>query len=364
MSGIKIETGSNSQIRPYKLGSQVELMFQTDDAAASLLGASMDLGIYDIFDNQIDLLQAVRVSPVDNLYVATYTIPFSLSDSYNSLNDDTTNLDNSLFYLKDKWIFTNGDFVEFPFHVHKKYDQPVSDNMEYFLRIDPRLKALDGSVYDNDDIHFTSTLTPYYSSVQAVRDTFPLIFDGYDNFAIAREIIAQSRYVDYHMRPNSEYVRNDNTERLMNAISGFVTNYTAKGLLVTLLSTTSEEKMLDTFKISRSTSGKDVLDLLDEYIKKYSNIIWAGGKDTPFISKMFQKGLYDPNRPSSARASLDTSGWYPWVNQTTKAFLVNIDGNNVEVRGERTISFRTAGSSYSGFGGGLDAGDVGYLAGI
>ena len=364
MSGIQIDTGENTKDRPYKIGAHIELMFQTDTAAADVIGNTITVEINDAYDNLIDTLQAIRISPIDGLYVIEYVIPFLLSTFYNPLKADESKQDPTLFYLKDKWIFPDLSFVEFPFTVSRAYDQPVSDNMEYFLRLDPRLLAQDGSTVDNTVVHFTSQLVPYYSSVQAVRDTFIEAFKGYDNFAIARKIVAHSQLVDYHMKPDFGYIKPDNQGRLTNAITGFVTNYVAKDLLSTILSTTSEEKMLDTFKISRTTANKDVISVLDAHIRAFSLIIWAGGKDTPFISKTYQKGLYDPNRTQANRANLDTSGWYPWVNTSSSNYIVNIDGSNVEVRGERTISFTSGIAPYNGYGGGLDGGDVGYLSRI
>jgi arylsulfatase len=99
---------------------------------------------------------------------------------------------------------------------------------------------------------------------------------------------------------------------------------------------------------------------LEEQAYKFSLFIYAGGKDTPFVAKMFQKGRMDPNRPNLSRAEFDNTGWFPWLNSSFNAFTMNIDGNDVEIRGERGIQYSYIMSRYLN----SDLGDVGYLSGI
>jgi hypothetical protein len=107
-----------------------------------------------------------------------------------------------------------------------------------------------------------------------------------------------------------------------------------------LLNINAESKEIDMLKYSKNSGDPErALENMDKLIEKYSCIIWAGGKDTPFVTKTFTKGIWDPNRTEANRVGLDTSDPYPYVNSTTKNSVVQINGNNVELRGTRTVSF-------------------------
>jgi hypothetical protein len=138
------------------------------------------------------------------------------------------------------------------------------------------------------------------------------------------------------MRPNTIY----HQEQFDFAVRMYVKYFIAKQHLTFLLNINAESKELDMLKYSRNSNDPArILESMEALITKYSYIILAGGNDTPFIPKTFTKGIADPNRPDANRATLDVSDPYPWVNTSTGSAVVNINGNKVELRGSRTVTF-------------------------
>lgn len=355
MSGMLINTGTDSGVIPYRIGSLLDLVFQTDDASALVIGPTLNVQILDIFDNLIDTVVASQADDGQPVYITEYTIPFSITTSYNVGNVDTSSFRQDLYYLKDKWILPAGATLEFPFQVSKVQAQVVTDNAEYIVEM-TGIEAADGYIMDSASVHFTSHITPFLCTVQSVVDTFRSAMDTWDPFIIAREIFQWSKHVKYHIEPDL-ITRQDSYDA---AAYQYITHIVAKEILQGTLVTGTEEKALDTFKVSRTVNPEAFLKELEDHAAEFIKILYAGGRDTPFVTARFQKGLYDPNRPNVGRSQLDTSGWYPYVNMTSNSTLVEVDGSMVEVRGERSIGFGSIYNPYYAW----DKGDAGYLARI
>ena len=344
MYALKLSDGNTNSPVPgspvYNIGDIVDLTLMLDGADADTLGQTIPVVILDVFDNVIANLTAERVG---DFYYTNWKVPFSLPSLYNPTKLTDTSLLGGLYYLKDKWIFTtDNSSMSFNFNVSINMLSPVSDNCQYTIQIDTPVTIYDSiesaeiSIEEELRIDFTSPLSPAYCTVREVRDTFQEIFGTIDSWTIIREILMTSLHVDLHMAPNKIY-----HQAQFDLAKKLYTKYqVAHTMLNSLLNFNDEEKTLDAMTIKKKSGDPDrMLSNLEDLTYKYAKIIWAGGNDTPFIAKTFVKGLYDPNRVNANRLGLDTSDPYPWVNQTTNNALVEINGNMVELRGTRTLTF-------------------------
>lgn len=326
----KIEDG----ITIYKIGATVDLMLQLDPDDALLAGEALTVQIKDYFDNIIATVTANLVG--DDLYVAEWKIPVNLHDFYNTNTEDETDLDLSVYHLKDVWVFPNATQLEFPFFVSRTgQERAAEDNSLYIITID---NVNNSGIYEQ--VQFTSVIPQYYATVEDVISLSGSL--SISNFDVARKIMHLSENVDLHMKPNVIA----NQAAYDSAVRCYVTAQAAIDLLGRDLGLEGESKKLDTFQITKQYGpGGLGIDLKDKR-DKCALIIWAGGLDTPFKPRIFQKGLYDPNRPNYSRANLDISDNKPWVSVTTKPMLaLDSDGRTIELRGVRTISLPSSGKN-------------------
>jgi hypothetical protein len=315
----------------YDLGDTVEFILRVSDDKAHLLEDTIVVEIKDRYDNSIDTIIATKI---DTIFVAEYTIPFDLKLKYNITSDlETDYLD--YFYLKDKWILL-GSELEFGFRVIRNLESPTVNNSKITLNLDGILDT-NGNSIDATEIEFTTNLDPYYSDVDSVKSVYRDQLGSVSVFDIAKDIIEWSQSIDYFMKPD---VIIDQT-RYDNAVSNYVTYKVAISYLSLSMNIQSEMKKLDLFEVSRqSGDASRAINKLEEKARFYENIIYAGGLDTPFTTRTFVKGLRDPNRPNVSRATLYTSDLYPYVNMTTDSTIIELNGQDVEIRGVRTIGFR------------------------
>jgi hypothetical protein len=233
--------------------------------------------------------------------------------------------------MKDVWIFKDATQIEYPFFVSRSVLEQVVKNDSLFTVIIDNLN--DTGMYQ--EISFASQISKFYASVDDVIAVSPQSIDTLNVYSIAREIMLVSDYVDLHMKPDRIYYQ----EAFDSAVRCYVRYQAALNLLGDEAKLTSETKQLDTFQVQRSYDMRSYLGGIEDKAYKCALIIWAGGLDTPFKTKTFQKGLYDPNRPNVSRANLDITGTEPWVNRTTRSTLISdASGQTVELRGIRTIS--------------------------
>lgn len=345
---------NNSNETPnYCLGDLIEFIFKPDQDTLLLLGQTLNVDIVDYFNNTITTLEAVRLN---DIFIAEYTIPTDLYRSYNVSGGDETKLDPSIFLLYDRWYIDINTYINFPFTVNRKVESVDEDNCVIEIFLDD-LQDVDGNSLQKTVFAFTTKLNPYYATVQNVRDTNRDLLSNYDDFSIARQIINMSKVVKWHMKPDTIYYK----DSFDHAVRNYVRIKSAIGLLLSDIQNNEEEKQIDTFRYRVSTAmPKDLLDPLEEQAYKYSLFILAGGKDTPYVSKPFEKGIYDPNRPNATRAEFANIGFFPYLNSNIGSTVIQIDGNDVEVRGERLVSYKYITNQYLSF----DYGDVGYLAKI
>lgn len=345
---------NNSNTTPnYSLGDLIEFIFKPDQDTLQLLGQTVTVDIVDYFNNQITTLEAVRLN---DIFVAEYTIPTDIYKSYNISGGDETTLDPNVFILYDRWYIDINNYIDFPFTVNRKIEAVDEDNCVIEVFLDD-LNDTENNKLQKTVFAFTTKLYPYYASVQDVRDTSRDILSNYDDFTIARQIINMSKVVDWHMAPSTIYYK----QAFDHAVKNYVRIKSAIGLLLSDIQTNEEEKQIDTFRYKITTAmPKDLLDPLEEQAYKYSLFILAGGKDTPYVSKTFEKGIFDPNRPNATRAEFANIGFFPYLNANTGSTVIQIDGSNVEVRGERLVAYKYITNQYLSF----DYGDVGYLARI
>lgn len=339
----------------YTLGDTVELILKVDQQLISTIGDTINLQVVDIFDNVIiPNLTGVRLN---DIYVAEFSIPLNIATYYNINKVDESQYDSRLFYLKDEWTVGVNAKLSFDFTVSKTLESATEDNCIIEIFLDGICSADGSSTLNKSMVMFGTKFTPYYCSVIDVKDLYRDLLSSYDDFIVARHIINVSSIIDSHMKPDTIY----RPETYNSAIRNFTKYKVAQQLLLSVIQTNEEEKWIDTFRYRKSTaSPQAVLDKLESEANKYALVIWAGGNDTPFISKTFTKGLFDPNRPSVSRSRLDTRGWFPWVNTTSASTVVNINGNNSEIRGERIITYSYVMNRYSN----SDNGDAGQLSHI
>lgn len=331
-TGIKLDTGETE----YKIGEYVSFLLNVDKDVAAALGNTMTVHIVDTFNNILDTKLANKVGA--DLYELEYTIPVSIGEGYNQGGVDESLYLSSLYYLKDRWMFQDGTSLEYSFTVARAPEDPIKENCEIYITINGLL-AEDGSSSEEETVKFTTKLTPFYCTVQDVVDTFRDGLSTYDTFAIARSIREISSNVDHNLMPNSEYITYPTI--VANAVTNYTKHRTAYEIIAALMLYTSEQKQLESFMVSRTMDPKILMEHIHEDIEKYENIILAGGYSDPYGSQTFVKGIFDPNRPSVSRATLDTSDPWPFVNSSSKSVSYTDHlGNTVEVRGKRTLSYR------------------------
>lgn len=339
-----------TDVQSYMLGESIELILRVDDAGIAVIGNSTNVLILDEFGNVITTLVANRVG---SIYTVSWAIPLNLKDYYNP--GKLPEVDSNSFILTDSWNLY-GTTVNYSFYINRVIESPISNNSIIQISLDG-ISDNDGNILTKVNTTFSTKLTPYYASANDVKDVNRTLLDGYNDYTIARHIINYSRVVDLMMRPKVIYYQST----FDHAVRNFVKYKAAEALLLSVAQLNEEEKALDTFRYRASSAHpKDLLGPIEEQASKFALFIFAGGKDTPFISKNFEKGLFDPNRPNLARANFDNSGWFPWLNATSNSFTINVEGQNMEIRGERGIQYSYIMSRYLN----SDLGDVGYLSGI
>lgn len=314
----------------YFPGNKIELMLNIESDILSLLDDTIDVHIIDYFNNLIEIITASKVN--NSLYIAEYIVPINISKIFNPFVEE---YNYEYFILKDRWIMPDSTGLEFSFKVSMDIrESAVSDNSEYELILN-NIVDNDGLYTEESKIKFTSRLSPYYCDVEDVVDISPEDLSSIDRIQIAKAIISHSKNIDYTMKPDLIYYY----DRYNNAVRNYLAYEIAYNLLAKNISITSESKELDTFKISKQYDyDKGLVKLIEEHLEKYGNIILAGGKDTPFTTKSFIKGIYDPNRPNLNYGSLDLSGNIPYVNKNISSYITSdADGNLYEIRGYRSI---------------------------
>lgn len=326
----KLETGKTF----YDIGDVVDLMLEIDNNAISKIGDTITIHILDPFDNIISNVIAQRID--DNLYVAEYTVTNSLKQLYNIYNEQEQDI--NYYTLRDRWLLSDGSVLEFQFYVNRLSTEITTKENNIIHISLSGIEDINSNIIEDTIIEFTTALTPYYGNIDSVKKYAISELSNISNFDIARDIIEWSNYVDLHMRPDIIYY----TPQYENAVREYINASIAKYLLVPILNTNLESKELDTFKITRQSGGGEyVIKKLDDLIDKYEKVIFAGGRDTSMLPTLFTKGLNDPNRPNVARATLMINDSYPWVNTTTSSSTINLDGQDVEIRGVRGITFRS-----------------------
>lgn len=326
-----------SGIDTYFIGDSVDLILEVDESVAQVIGQEINVHILDPSRSILSRLVASNIG--GGTYVTEYIIPKSIIQNYNILGDTVQDI--SVYTLSDCWIFPDNTTIEYEFKVRKKdQEQPVTDNSVMQIIING-IKSKSGTTIKNKTaLAFMTKLEPFYCSISDVRDLYSEILNDIDDFTLARRIQINSRIVDLHMAPDQIDVTRKDAYDL--AVRHFVRYKTAIDILSPILQVSSESKELDTLKISRSSGNpRQLLDILEKEINKYEKIIWAGGFDTPFVTRRFAKGLFDPNRLVIGRAKLEVTDRFPWVNKTTGSTLMEIDGDQVEVRGSRTIALNS-----------------------
>jgi hypothetical protein len=326
----KVYTGQDY----YKIGDIVDLMLEIDDVLVQSQGSTIPIKILDPFSNIISEVTATQLD--GNLYIAEYIIPYNLSNLYNLNNSE--DIDTSFYELTDKWELSNGTSFTFTFYVSKsEVEQPVLDNSLITIELS-NILDINSNTIEDTIIEFVTKLSPYYGNIETVKSFKRDELGSLSNFDIARDIIEWSNYVDLHMRPNYIYFQ----PQYDNAVREYVNASVAKYLLIPILNVNAESKELDTFKISRQSGGAEfVIKRLDELIEQYEKIVYGGGRDTVYNTALFTKSLNDPNRPNVSRATLLVNDTFPWVNVTSNCQRIEVDGQEMEVRGVRGLTFRS-----------------------
>jgi hypothetical protein len=336
----------------YCPGDEVNLLFRLNDSVIGVIGDRIKVDLLDEYSTIIDTIYATRVG---SLYALSWTIPLNITDQLFAKNHYGFNAD--FIRISDRWNLIDGS-VSFDFEVLRAIEDPADDNC--IIHISLTGITDNGTITAKDSVvMFTTKLAPYYATVHDVRSVNINLTEEYDDFTIIKKIINTSRIVDDHMRPAEIFYQGAYDL----AVKNYVRLMTAIELVIPTVQMNQEEKKIDTFSYAvNSAMPSSLLGPLNDLARKYALFIWAGGKDTPFVSKTFEKGLYDPGRPNMSRAEFDATGFFPYLNSKTSSYVANIDGNNVEIRGERIVAHRFLLNTFSNYS--ADTGDVGYLARI
>lgn len=314
----------------YSVGQTVDLMLQVDPSVVESIGESIPVRLVDNWGNPVGYTTATQISAGTGFYIAQYTIPGNLTELYNIYGEDESGFDGELFYLKDIWLLDNNTQLAFSVYVSRvSTTAPVASDSVYVITMD----NINNQVAPQE-IAFTSSLTKYYAPVEDLYSYMPAL-ESADVFDIVRQIMRQSEYVDIHMRPDVIH----DLEAYNSAVRCYVGKQTAMDMVATQdAGLTSETKTLDSMQVSRSYDSKTREVAFKADISKCIMTIYAGGRDTLFNTKLFVKGIYDPNRPQVGRGRWDEVTNTPFLNYTSKPILItHSDGSVVEHRGMRTV---------------------------
>lgn len=348
MSGVSLSVNTL-----YSPGDEIELLFRLNDSAIPQIGDQIRVELVDEYGSVIDTVYADRIG---SLYHASWNIPLNINEYLLSINHPGIN--EKFFTIYDRWNLIGGA-ISFGFNITRHIDTPTEENCIIHLSFKNIVDEENISIQDTA-LLFTTSITPYYASIHDVRSIHKDLLEVYDDFTILKTIVSMGNVVDFHMKPDN--IVNQNAYDL--AVSKYVALTSAIYLLISKAQDNLEEKQLDSFRYKRqSATPEALLNPLNAQARKYALIIWAGGLDTPFVSKIFEKGLYDPNRPDLVRGDFDANGWFPYLNAKSSSYVANINGENVEIRGERLVAYRYINNRYNGLLS-VDNGDVGYLARI
>lgn len=324
MSGMLLNDLNGTQT--YNIGDKVEFLFQVDAATALLIGPTMPVSISDAYGNPIVSFDAEQLGTI---YVVEWTIPFNIGSLYDLAKVETTPSDR--FYLVDTWDVV-GTPVSCNFSVLKRLESPTEDNSEITVQLCD-VEALDRTKLESTIIKFTTKMNPFYCSVKDVVDIYPEYLSTVDVFNIAKNIYDHSINLDLHMRPDHITYQ----ARFSNAARNYVAYEVAENILsADVFNVSDETKQLDTFKVSKEYNyNKGVARIIREHLELYGNIVLAGGEDTPYISKRFVKGIFDPNRPMTSRSN----NFIGIMNSTFNTIVQTKDNSTIEIRGNRTIAY-------------------------
>jgi hypothetical protein len=347
LSGLSLNNNSK-----YSPGETIDLMFRLNDSAIPQIGDVIRVEI--VTQNGI-VLETLYANRVGSLYYALWEIPLNINEKLISLNE-YGNYEDIILY--DKWNLIKGS-LQYPISISRTIESPIENNS--IIHVALRDIADEGNVFLTDTVFtFTTYLTPMYASVHDVKYVGIDTLIEYDDYSILNVILNVSRYVDSNMKPDMIY--RENAYNI--AVKNYVILTAALFLLKSKIQKNLEEKQLDAFRYKYTTGDpKTLIDSLEKDRDKYALFIWAGGKDTPFTTKTFEKGLYDPNRPVLSHSKFQSDGWFPFLNSTMDSYIANVNGNNIEIRGERVATFKYITNRYSGLLS-VDNGDVGYLSRI
>jgi len=325
VNAVKISDGQDI----YKVGSTVELMLQVSSEDMSILGEEITVHIKDIFGNVISSLIGNRIG--NGLYVAEYIVPINLGSLYNIGGEEETGFDSSLFFLQDEWELPGGAIVSYGFLVSRSHVEQAAKKDSIFT---VTINGINGSSAE-ESVDFTSEITKYYATIEDVVSISRDI-NEVDKFDIVRQIYLRSSWIDTNMKPNVIV----NPDAFKAAVRCWVSRAVVLETLRDSMWLEGELKALDTLKIERRYSSDGRVKDLEHSMRECALIVMAGGLNTPFTSKNFQKGIYDPNRPKLARGRLDISNkLLPWVNHSEgQSIAYNNRGEAIEIRGIRTLS--------------------------
>lgn len=323
----KISTGKDK----FLINETVDLILEVESKEADIIGDEIIIHILDPFDNIISNITATRLG---NLYLAQYRIPKNLNLLYNIYKEAEILQD---YLLVDKWIFPDSSSIDFNFLVERKIkENPVANNSEIQILF-TNILAADSDILDREEVKFTTKIDPFYCSVQDVIDIAEDKLGDIDPFLIAREILTHSKQIDYLVTPDTILYK----DRFEFARSNLVAYEVAQNLLEsTVLNVSSEERSLDTFINKKEYSyDKGLVRQINEHITKYSNIVYAGGKDTIFTTKTFIKGINDPNRLKLTKLDSLYVRHLPYNKSIPYNFnYTKEDGSVIELRGIRSIA--------------------------
>jgi hypothetical protein len=336
----------------YSPGEEVNFLFRLNDTAIPRIGNQIRI---DITANGGGILDTVYATRIGSLYSATWIVPLNIDEILLSIAQYGDNPEFVTLY--DRWNLIGGS-TTFQFNVNRHIEDPTEDNCIMHISLNGVTDS-DGIATKDSVVLFTTKLTPYYTTVHDVRACGFSYMEQYDDFTIMRKIINTSRFINYNMAPDTVY----HEEAFKLAVRNYARLQTAYEMILPVVQQNKEAKRIDTFAYEiNSATPQSLLDPMKDEMRKYALFIWGGGRDTPFLSKLFVKGIFDPGRPNLARAEFDESGWFPYLNSKTNSYSTSIDGDTVEFRGERMVAHRYLMNRYNNFA--ADSGDVGYLARI
>lgn len=313
----------------FKIGQVMDLMLEVDQNAMGIIGQNITVRIEDFWGNVIGQVTAEQIGDGIPFYNSQFTIPSNIDALYNINSADETGHDTTLYYLKDTWIFPNNTQVSYSFFVEKiAAEQAVQPDSVYTVIV-----RNINSTNSEQKLEFTSFLSKYYATIEDLYSIAPYLKKE-SIFDLVRQISLRSNYVDLHMKPDVIY----DQVRYDSAVRCYVAKQAALDKAKVDAGLTSELKQLDTMQVQKTFDIKARLAILEGESDLCANIIYAGGLDTPFTTKLFIKGINDPNRPTTGRARFDEGVYSPYLNYSEKSFvIIDTSGNAIEYRGTRTV---------------------------